>query len=74
MRTLPTQEETPLKEKKERKVFASEDMMKEYQDSQIPMLGISLLRNKHYTIHQKEFRSKALGSELETSSLKDYHE
>jgi hypothetical protein len=47
MKTLPTQEETPLKEKKERKVFASEDLMEDYRDTHIPMLGISLPLRKH---------------------------
>ena len=51
--TLATEEETPLKEKKaEKRVFASEDLMKDYHESHIPMLGMSLLMREHHTIHQ----------------------
>ena len=75
MGTLPTQEETPLKEKKkEKKVFDSEDMMQDYHESHIPMLGISLWRKEHRTIHQKEFRRRAEFSGEENESLKGYHE
>ena len=53
MGTLATEEETPLKEKKaEKRVFASEDLMKDYHESHIPMLGMSLLMREHHTIHQ----------------------
>ena len=44
--------------------------MKNYHDSHIPMLGMSLLMKEHHTIHQKEFRRKAEFSEGENESLK----
>ena len=55
MKTLPTEEETPQKEKqfKIRKGFDSEWLMEDYRETHIPMIGISLPRNKHYTIRQK---------------------
>ena len=48
--------------------------MKDYHESHIPMLGMSLLMKEHRTIHQKEFRRKAELSEEENESLKGQHE
>jgi len=36
-------------------------MMEDYRESHIPMLGMSLMMNEHYTIHQKEFRRSTKG-------------
>ena len=45
--------------------------MEDYRESHVPMLGISLPMNKHYTIHQKEFKaSKGQVSEHGSTSLR----
>lgn len=48
---LKKEENLTLEETLKKKTFASEDAMKNYRETHIPILGQSLMRNKHYTIH-----------------------